>query len=69
MRMTGKSFEAYFKAFKDINISAQSLQRLYENHQNKVLGRNLRYYIKSGAQAKDVDGAIAGCDFNSLKNR
>jgi len=42
-----------------VNISAQSLQRLYETHQNKVLGRNLRYYIKSGAQAKNVDGAIA----------
>jgi len=42
-----------------VNISAQSLQSLYLTHHNKVLGRNLRYYIKSGAQSKNVDGAIA----------
>lgn len=42
-----------------VNISAQSLADLYNTRQNRVLGRNLRYHIKSGQQAKDVDSAIS----------
>lgn len=42
-----------------VNISAQSLQRVYKIHQTKVLGRNLRYHIKSGTGAAAVDNAIS----------
>lgn len=38
-----------------VNVSAHSIQKLYQAKQEKVLGLNLRYHIKGGGQIKDVD--------------
>ena len=51
-----------------VNISAQSLQKLYKLHGNRVLGRNLRYHIKSGSQAKQVDDKIKETITNEPEN-